>query len=251
MPTLDLQVAASADDAFQDSGGSVNTTAAEHLLLAGSTWLGLRFTAVTIPPGSIVSAATLQIYAPNTKYDSVNADIYGQAADNPAAFTAATNGISSRPRTTSKATWTGDLAGPGWRAAPDLAAVVQEIIDRPGWASGNALALICDDINCGLSVRTWDYAGHAHGAQLDITYTTPVPVSARLAAAATGSATQRPTLRASAMLAAAAVATAALQPVTPLTVGEAAGGARSVEPGTRTAGGAEAAGGARGMGAGG
>ncbi len=33
--------------------------------------------------------------------------------------------------------------GPDQRT-PDLSAVVQEIVDRPGWSSGNALVLVVD-----------------------------------------------------------------------------------------------------------
>jgi hypothetical protein len=54
--------------------------------------------------------------------------------------------VTSRPRTAaaaswSPAAWTAGQAGADQRT-PDLSSVVQEIINRPGWASGNALALI-------------------------------------------------------------------------------------------------------------
>ncbi len=56
-------------------------------------------------------------------------------------------GVSSRARTTASVTWT----PPPWtvigaagadQRIPSLVALVQEVVNRPGWASGNALMLI-------------------------------------------------------------------------------------------------------------
>jgi hypothetical protein len=55
--------------------------------------------------------------------------------------------ISSRPRTTATVAWapapwtTVNEAGANQRT-PTLATIVQEIVSRPGWASGNAMAFV-------------------------------------------------------------------------------------------------------------
>jgi hypothetical protein len=73
--------------------------------------------------------------------------IRGQAADNATTFSTATGNVSSRARTTSAVAWsppawtTIGQAGAGQRT-PNLAPIVQEIVNRPGWASGNSLVLI-------------------------------------------------------------------------------------------------------------
>src|SRR6185369_15611658 len=73
--------------------------------------------------------------------------IQGQAIDNAPTFTSATSNISSRARTTasssfSPVTWsTVGQAGTDQRT-PNLAAVVREIVGRPGWSAGNALVIL-------------------------------------------------------------------------------------------------------------
>lgn len=70
----------------------------------------------------------------------------GQAIDNAPAFSS-TAKISTRTLTSATVNW----VPPAWVAAgdagavqqtPDLAAVIQEIVNRSGWSSGNALAIV-------------------------------------------------------------------------------------------------------------
>ena len=74
-------------------------------------------------------------------------EIRAQAADDTAPFTAVAFDVSSRPSSTTFVPWSVapwvavNDAGPDQRT-PDLAVLVQEVIDRPGWAAGNSLALI-------------------------------------------------------------------------------------------------------------
>ncbi|CAN5791312.1 hypothetical protein BH24DEI2_BH24DEI2_00060 [soil metagenome] len=109
--------------------------------------VGLRFENVTVPQGAVVTAAYLQFTVDETTDKDTSADIQGEASDSAALFAEAQSNISSRPRTTAVVTWTPapwtnvDDAGPD-QQSPDLTAVVQEILDRPGWQSGNALAFI-------------------------------------------------------------------------------------------------------------
>jgi hypothetical protein len=57
------------------------------------------------------------------------------------------NNITSRLRTFNEVSWavsswpTAKAAGPDQRS-PELSAVIQEIVDRPGWESGKRLVLI-------------------------------------------------------------------------------------------------------------
>ena len=74
----------------------------------------------------------------------VNVIIEGQLALNPAAFTTAANNLTGRaPWTKAQVAWTVEnwtTVGQKSRT-PDISAIVQEIIDQNGWASGNALVL--------------------------------------------------------------------------------------------------------------
>jgi hypothetical protein len=79
--------------------------------------------------------------------DATNLLLRAQAADNVNTFTTATNNISSRPLGTKSATWVPPLwnvvdeAGPN-QQTPSLVRVLSEVVNRPGWASGNAMAII-------------------------------------------------------------------------------------------------------------
>ena len=69
-----------------------------------------------------------------------------QAADNASTFTTANLDVSSRPRTLASVAWspTSWSSGQGGAAqrTPNLSALVQEVVSRPGWASGHAIAFV-------------------------------------------------------------------------------------------------------------
>jgi hypothetical protein len=84
--------------------------------------------------------------ANETDSDPTVLRIEGQLADDAPRFAAVAGDVSARARTVAAVSWTpsswsAGAAGPDQRT-PDLAPVVQEIIDRPGWERGNALALV-------------------------------------------------------------------------------------------------------------
>lgn len=187
MTTLNLQVSASSDDANETGAGAVQLTNATITLTSTSAWLGFRFLNVTIPRGSTIASATLQVYAHSTANDDPAFDIYAQADDNPATFTTAANDISSRSRTTAVVNWTETNTGTGFQAAPDLRTVMQEIVDRPGWASGNALVLLLDAVvGISFTARMFDNAA-VDAATLDIEYTSSVSASSGPSFASIGS----------------------------------------------------------------
>ena len=149
---LQRPVAASSDDAEEAVNGNVSRTSPDlELVLDGSRGdqtVGMRFTGVTIPRGRAITNAYVQFEADRATTTATSLTIQGQAADNPGTFTAATNNISSRPRTAQGVAWapvppwpTAHVAGPDQRT-PNISAVIQEIVNRSGWASGNALVII-------------------------------------------------------------------------------------------------------------
>jgi hypothetical protein len=73
--------------------------------------------------------------------------VTAEAADNAGPIASTAFGLSSRSRTTASVAW----APPRWlvvgaagigERTPDLAPVVQEVVNRPGWAPGNALLVL-------------------------------------------------------------------------------------------------------------
>ncbi|HKQ58760.1 MAG TPA: right-handed parallel beta-helix repeat-containing protein [Candidatus Eisenbacteria bacterium] len=167
---IDRRVAAGSDDAEESSAGATDPGNSDLELVQDRTTqrVGLRFASLPIPPGTTIAAAWIQFEADEKQSEITNLVIQAQAADHASTFAKVTNNVSGRPRTTASAAWsppawtaTGQ-AGAGQRT-PDLAAVVQEVVNRPGWTSGNAIAFIIT----GTGHRTArSFEGRATGAAL-------------------------------------------------------------------------------------
>lgn len=140
--TLDIRVNASANDAEQNSFGTM-TLNSTTLDLGGTAWCGLRFTGVTVPQGAYIVSAYVSFSARYADASATSVTVSAEATDNSTVFTTAANNISGRARTTASALWN---PVPAWTAGtlyntPQLNALVQEVVNRPGWTSGNSLAL--------------------------------------------------------------------------------------------------------------
>lgn len=178
MATLNLTVGASADDAFQNNT-TMDLTTGSFNVDATNKWAGFRFQNVTIPQGATIHSAVLTIFVGSSTGDEPKHTFYGQAADDAGVFTTGASNISSRTRTTANVLWdNADLGVSGItaKAVPDMATVVQEIVNRAGWASGNALVIVCHgdaDTNRDLIVQFYD-SNPAEAATLAIEYTVGV-----------------------------------------------------------------------------
>ncbi len=115
---------------------------------------GLRFRQVFIPKGAVIDSAFIVVYSHESKTasDVARITITGEATDNAQTFTDDVL-ITDRPRTGASLLWVVDQPWGLWTAerTPDLRAIVQEIVNRPNWEPGNALALILQGENQGPS----------------------------------------------------------------------------------------------------
>jgi len=170
--TFEKRVLASSDDAEQNlSNGSVNLTSTDlEMTIDGNAnqAVGMRFTAVTIPQGAAITSAWVQFKTDTSATVATSVNIQGQAADNSLTFTTAVNNVTSRPRTVASVNW----VPPAWTSAgqagpaqqtPSLTSVIQEIVSRPGWVSGNSLVLIVTGTG---TRRAESFNGDAPGAPL-------------------------------------------------------------------------------------
>jgi len=144
---LDLQVISGADDAEEYDSGASFFPAAGNVRIASDTGGfqtdgGFRFTNVTIPQGAVVRTATFQgyIFVASTQ-DDANFDIFANDVDNANNFSAEPN-VRNRIRTTVFVPWVQGNLGSAWTNSPNISSVVQEVINRPGWNSGNALMIL-------------------------------------------------------------------------------------------------------------
>jgi|GEM_PF-419424 len=115
--------------------------------------IGVRFTNITIPQGAIIQNAYIQFATKGDKTPTSGAIVIkGQAIDNAPTFTSTAFNLTTRVVTTDSVTWAGSTSttwgttGGGTRGAdqktPDLKTIVQGLVNRSGWASGNAMAFL-------------------------------------------------------------------------------------------------------------
>jgi hypothetical protein len=147
--TVEVRVSVAQDDAEEDDTGSVDlySTDLELVYDKSNQVVGIRFPDITVPQGAIIVSSYVQFQTDEVDSGTAALTIQGQAIDDAPTFSSASGNISSRSRTTAAVSWSPPTwspvgtAGPEQRT-PDLSPVIQQIVNRPGWASGNALALI-------------------------------------------------------------------------------------------------------------
>lgn len=190
MTTLNLQVAASTDDAGVHWNGSIwviSTTYVNFAVgaLEEGAWKsggGMRFLNVAIPRGATITTAYLTLRsATNNSSSPVYSRIRGEDADDAATFSSASNYI-NRPRTSASINWDNIPAWTDgvWYNSPEIKTVIQEIVNRWGWASGHDLVIFWDDHDYRTSVgkarvaRTWNYyTGDAPKLHIEYTLNPP------------------------------------------------------------------------------
>lgn len=179
MTTLNLIVSADDDDAEEkDDGNGFNLGANNmnaHAANNARFNSGFRFQSVTIPLEAEIESAVWKVVIVNVFVDDANIDIYGNDVDDSANFTDEAD-VTSRTLTTATVSWIADGITPSdgfsYTDSPELKTVVQEVIDRSGWSSGNALMIMGrgrTDANKNFQVQAHE-AGTGIAAKLDIDY---------------------------------------------------------------------------------
>jgi hypothetical protein len=146
---FEKRVAPGSDDAEEKAGAANNFSGDLDLGLDGgaSNLVGLRFTGVSIPQGAVIVNAWVQFRANTVDSSACSLNIQGELADDTLTFKSSANNISARPRTNASVNWAPpawtvqNQVGPGQQTT-NIASVIQEIVGRPGWASGHSLVLI-------------------------------------------------------------------------------------------------------------
>jgi len=149
--------------------------------------VGMRFPGVTIPQGSTITAASIRFYCTESASGvTVNTRISAEDVDNAVTFADDKAAFDTRwaARTTTRVDWDNI---PAWTIAnyyttPEIKTVIQEIVDRVGWSSGNAIVIFWDDFEDRSTHGSGRYR-HANGydnsssetylAKLHIEYTVP------------------------------------------------------------------------------
>ncbi|MCI0582611.1 MAG: hypothetical protein L0227_06895, partial [Chloroflexi bacterium] len=147
----EIAIAAGSDDAEQyQSSGNVSLGSSDIELTfdnGGHQTVGLRFQGVQVPRFASVLDAFVQFTVDEPNTGATVLTIQGESDDDAATFVSVPLDISSRPRTLAEVVWLPppwpdeDVSTPDQRT-PNLAPIIEEIVSRPEWSAGNALALI-------------------------------------------------------------------------------------------------------------
>ncbi len=172
--TVEYQVTDGLDDAYCVKWGMQQSTD-ESILLVGQYAAGMRFHGVKVPQGALIKSATLKIRSCSTGLTGqLDGVLYAEAADNGENFSA--RKISQLTKTGTSVPWAWGADAPWtastWYESPNIAGVVQEVVDRSGWKSDNAMVLLYwTNSYTGSDRKIWAYNGNAaHAAKLVITY---------------------------------------------------------------------------------
>jgi uncharacterized repeat protein (TIGR01451 family) len=123
---------------------------------------GFRFENVAIPPGSNIISAHLKFVADHPYINAVSTDFYGEASDNSLTFSESDLPL-LRPITSNFVNWSLSPEEPWINeftivSSPDLTPVLEEIVNRPNWQSGNAIAIIAKNVDSnGVHRRVFSY----------------------------------------------------------------------------------------------
>lgn len=145
---LEVPIAANADDGYWYGGsGEFYPSATQAHLVWNSTYETnehsfLRFDGIAIPNGAVIANAKITVVP--TTLDGADADphIYGVDEDDATAPTSCTD---ANGRTLTTATINPVLSGGVVGTAYEIVGlrdIVQEIVDREGWVSGNAICFL-------------------------------------------------------------------------------------------------------------
>ena len=150
--TITSQVAQDNDDAEEEvSNGNMDLGSSDlEITSDGGTnqLVGLRFLNINIPQGTTILSASIQFTTDETDTGSTSVAIRGEDTDDASVFSSSNSNISNRTLTSASVAWNNILA---WNTVgqsgadeqtPDITTIVQEIINRGGWSSGNALAFV-------------------------------------------------------------------------------------------------------------
>lgn len=175
MPDVHFVPAASADDGYIFNSPDTYYNNETWNYMGGTTAVRIheafnRYTNVTIPQGATIDYAYFDydIYSGDT--GTCKLRIYGCDEDNSVAVSSHAD-FDSKTLTTAYVDW--DITCPvdyDWLDGPEITTIIQEIIDRAGWSSGNAIQLLLKYQADGVIARGMQYDAGSDNSWLYITY---------------------------------------------------------------------------------
>jgi hypothetical protein len=171
--TLSINVSTGDDDSLERNDDSVSLTFFSHpapyASPQSSRFAAARFNNVTIPQGATINTATISGYGSQT--GTIDITITGEDVDDSAALTATDNDVSNRTDTSASVEWDGSVTDDAYNVSPSIVSIVQEIVDRGGWSSGNDMTILYT-VNSSHAGRMSSYnQDSTNPPKLDVDYT--------------------------------------------------------------------------------
>jgi hypothetical protein len=112
---------------------------------------GMRFTNIVIPQGAVIVNAYLSFYAYSSSGTVVRTKISAEDVDNPSTFADDAAAFDSRyaTHTSAMVEWDSISAWSSgvWYNSVNISSVVQEVVNRGGWVSGNSIVIFWEDFD--------------------------------------------------------------------------------------------------------
>jgi hypothetical protein len=144
--TVTRSIIQGSDDATEIPGSAPTIDDTELFANAIGVRLGFRFQDIQVPNSANVITAAINLVLGDGAKNDAEGIWYGQAADNPGTFTITDGDIDGRAVTGTSVSWTNNDLGITGAVVdtPNLEVIVEEILNRPGWSSGNSMVFILD-----------------------------------------------------------------------------------------------------------
>ena len=151
--TISSQISSGDDDVEEhEISGAIYSSSSDIEMVfdtynsQGNQTVGLRFNNMSIPQGATITDAYVQFTVDEADSGSTNVTITGHDTGNATAFSTAAFDVSNRADTSASIVWnpadwiTVGAAGEDQRT-PNLQTIIQEIVDRGDWSTGNSIVL--------------------------------------------------------------------------------------------------------------
>jgi hypothetical protein len=166
-PDIEIGVGAGANDAHEkDNNTTFNSTTTDVNFSSSASDTaryngGLRFDPINIPPWSTITTSYMKWIGRSVADTDPNCDVFADDEDDSNDFVAEQD-VTLRTRTTASTSipsGTITLNTSTYVNTPSLNSVVQEIVDRANWSTGNALTMLVDgksDTTIAVRLKTYE-----------------------------------------------------------------------------------------------
>lgn len=165
------------DDAEEHDGDMDLTSNDLDLFRAVGDFSAMRYTINDIPQGASINSAYIKFTAQETQTSGTPTGlIYAEDTDNASSIGTSDDYLTNRTATTAQVAWSsvGNWVAGQTYNSPDISSVIQEIVDRGGWAANNHLLLLVKG-TAGGQRSAHSYNGSSGSApQLVVTWSQPI-----------------------------------------------------------------------------